>query len=89
VTSGGQPVKDADLFLTGTGARGRARTGADGTYRFDDLRPGAYWIQAVETRGSGAACSSKAACDTSDPGDAEPQAVTVSSGVVTDASFTL
>lgn len=87
VTSGGQPVPEAEVLLTGTGARGRVSTGADGTYRFDDVRPGGYWIQVSDTGGSGASCPNPALCISDRPGEGESRPVTVEPGVATDASF--
>lgn len=89
VTSGGQPVSDAELTITGPhgDAPFRVRTGADGTYRLLDVGPGQYRIQAVDTGGSGAWCAGRPVCISDRPAQAEWRPVTVGLGAVVDASF--
>lgn len=47
-TADGAPAPDATVTLTG--ARRRARTGPDGTFRFENLGPGSYILQAESPR---------------------------------------
>lgn len=89
VTSGGQPVSDAELTVTGPSGDAllRVRTGADGTYRFLDVGPGQYRIRAVDTGGSGDWCAGRPVCIADRPAQAEWRPVTVGLGAVVDASF--
>lgn len=47
-TAGGDPAADARITLVG--ARRRAEAGADGSFRFEDLAPGSYLLQAESPR---------------------------------------